>query len=517
MNSRKTHILNFINDHLGIVLFLFMGTIALFTFDEHGMGWDEVIQRKTGLLNYNYIFSGNDELLRSKDKDYGVAFEVPLIIIEKTLRMTDTRSVYLMRHLITHFFFLLGALFIFKLALFLYKNKIVATIAFLMIVLHPRLYAHSFINTKDIPFLSMFIVSLYYMAVAFKNKTLLNFTILGFSFGILINLRIMGVLLPSAALLFLLIDALKDKTYLLHLKLTVTLLLSAVLLLILTWPFLWSDPFGNFIAAFKSMSNFKWSNWVLLGGELIRGNNIPWYYIPLWFSISTPLIYLFAGLLGSIILLLQSIKRPIYFFSNSMERNNILYLASFILPVLVVIIMNSTLYDGWRQLYFIYPSFVLIGLYGMNYLIQQNKKQIVLILAAVSFVSVSIFMILNAPFQQVYFNELLSFKSDEYIRKNFDFDYWGASYKQSLEYILDNDETEVISIAVANNPGIYNLNILKPEDRKRVIIVPLEEASYFITEYRFHPQDYDELQGMEFHSFKVGNNTVSQIFKVVNN
>lgn len=512
--KRSNLLINLIKKHLGLVLFLIMGTIALFTFDDYGISWDEMIQRKTGLINYNYIFSGDEQLLKWKDKDYGVAFELPLIIIEKTLNLTDSRDIYLSRHLLTHLFFLLGAFFIFRLVKLLYQSNLLATIAFLMIVLHPRLYAHSFFNTKDIPFLAMFIISFYYMAVAFKNKTLLNFLIFGASIGVLINLRIMGVLLPSAALLFLSIDAIKKKEYFLNLKLAATFLITAIALLILTWPFLWSDPYNNFIAAFKSMSSFRWGSSVLFNGHFIKGEKIFWYYIPAWFNLTTPIIFLLAGFSASILFIIKFIKGPLQFITNTMDRNNALYFACFYLPILAVILLHSTLYDGWRQMFFIYPSFVLIAIYGMNYLIQENKKQIVVILASLAFVSVSIFMIRNAPFQQVYFNQLMSYGDDESIRQNFEFDYWGASYKQVYEYILENDDDEIIYICSANKPGVNTLSILKPEERNRIKLVELNEASYFITNFRYHPKGYEDLEGLEYHSFKVGNNTVNQIYKL---
>ena len=44
-------------------------------------------------------------------------------------------------------------------------------------------------------------------------------------------------------------------------------------------------------------------------------------------------------------------------------------------------------------------------------------------------------MIRNHPFQNVYFNNFLS-HDEQYLRKNFEMDYWGTSYKQALEYVL---------------------------------------------------------------------------------
>jgi hypothetical protein len=123
-------------------------------------------------------------------------------------------------------------------------------------------------------------------------------------------------------------------------------------------------------------------------------------------------------------------------------------------------------------------------------------------------------MIRNFPLENVYFNEAFSFSSPEYLRKTFEMDYWGVSYRQSLEYILKVDASPSINICVANDPGIINLSILPTKERERIKIVPREKATYFITNYRWHPQDYTEYASFKFHSLTVENNTVSEIFKL---
>ena len=124
-------------------------------------------------------------------------------------------------------------------------------------------------------------------------------------------------------------------------------------------------------------------------------------------------------------------------------------------------------------------------------------------------------MIKNNPFQQVYSTELLSTKSSEYIRTHFELDYWGASYKQSLDYILKEDNSSLINVFVCNTNGGLNVNILPIENRKRINIVKtVQDAKYFITNYRWHPEDFTEYQNKKWHSFKVNNNTINEIFKL---
>ena len=192
-----------------------------------------------------------------------------------------------------------------------------------------------------------------------------------------------------------------------------------------------------------------------------------------------------------------------------------LFLGYFLAPLIAVIVFNSVLYDTWRQMFFIYPAFVLVGIYGLSYLLKKKKVFIgVMSFIAITFCLTSIFMIRSFPLQGVYYNELLSFTPPEHLRKNFEMDYWGVSFKQSLEYILENDSASSIDIAVSLDPGRLNTLILTAEQRKRINLVPKDSATYFITNYRWHSQDYIEYENNKFHSIKVQNNTISEIFKL---
>ena len=504
------------HQHLGVLLFLVMFLIAFMTFDEYGMSWDESTQRETGQVSYNYVFSDDTSLLTWKDKDYGVAFELPLIILEKVFNLKDSREIFIMRHFATHCFFLIGCYFLFLLIEYLYKNKLLATIGFFLLILHPRIYAHSFFNTKDIPFLSMFIICFYYYVKAFDKKSVISFIYLGICVGLLINLRIMGVLILLGTPLILILDIIRGQKKQKQLRLIITFLICSSLTLYITWPFLWNDPLYNFALAFKNMANFRWDRTVLFNGELIKATELNWKYFPTWFSITTPVIYLLFGVIGFLLLTFQFFKTPYAFLNNSIKRTNLLFLGYLLAPVLAVIVFHSVLYDGWRQMFFIYPSFILLSIYGLSHLVKKNNQTLIVALTflIIEFTLTASNMIRNFPLQGVYFNETLSFNSPEYLRKRFDMDYWGVSYKQCLEYLLKNDTAASINIHVANSAGVYNMDILPAPDRGRIKIVPMEEATYFITNYRWHPHDYDEFKNFKFYSITVENNTVNQIFKL---
>jgi hypothetical protein len=154
----------------GIILFLAALIIGLFVYKDYGIAWDEPIQRDIGVLNYDYAFNGNDNLFRVASDHHGAAFELVLLVAEKWLKITDSRDIYLMRRLVSHIFFLIGMFFGYILIYRLFRNRFIACLGFIMLVFDPRIYVHSFINSKDVPFLSSVIITFAFCQLAFEKK-----------------------------------------------------------------------------------------------------------------------------------------------------------------------------------------------------------------------------------------------------------------------------------------------------------------------------------------------------------
>mgnify|MGYP001305606574 CR=1 FL=1 len=541
--------LKILKKYIGVILLLGAIIIGLLNYKQYGIGWDEMAQYKIGLVNYDYVHSGSKELLTYRDRTYGAAFEIPLIMLEKQMGFSDLRQVFLMRHIVAHLFFLLGAFFFFLLIDFIYQNKLLASIGFLFIVLFPHFYAHSFFNTKDIPFLSMFIICFYLTALAFSKQKIKYFLILGIGVALLINLRVMGILLFVSIIFFGLLDiyfseknkkrAVANKPQKLpvktsqpkHVKGTkipaktqiistprrwlflVIFIAVTVITLIASWPYLWQNPGSNFMFALKTFARFHWNNNVLFNGRMILSTGLPWYYVPEWFSITTPILYLISGIFGMAVFLIMFAKKPLDYFTNTKNRNQLIFCLCFFGPILSVIILHSVLYDSWRQMYFIYPPFILMAIFGLNYIFRTKIKKIIVAIIFIYFGYIGFEMVKIHPYQNAYFNEFFISKPPEYIRNHFEIDYWGTAYKQAFEYLLDYDKSPKIDVAVANYPGYANMFILKPEDRQRINIVS-DKPKYFITSYRYHPEDYIEPDLINLYSIKVKNNTINTIFKV---
>lgn len=501
-----------------ILLFLF-AIIGITSANAYGFAWDEYEQRNIGEICFNYVFNNNLYYLQYPARDHGAIFEFLLLIIEKIINISDNRSIYLMRHIVTHLFFLLSAFYFYKLIFLNYSNKKIALLGFLLLVIHPTIYGHSFFNSKDVPFLSMFIICFYQFAIAFKNKKYHQFVFLGMFTGFLINIRIMGIMFAAFVVFFLLLDLFiykKEKGLIKKHIFLILLFISAVLITtIATWPLLWQNPLQNFLWSFNNLSKYPWDGTMLFNGEFIDHQTMRWNYIPTWFCINTPILYLILGFCGLILFVITTLKAIKTFNLKGIDKNNLLYLFSFIAPVLVVIILHSVLYDTWRHLFYIYPAFIMLAIYFINFYMNTKYKIVISTITVISITTVSYFIISNFPFHHVYFNQFVSLHKGEYIRKNYEIDYWGVSYNKALEYVLETDDSDTIRIAADNGTVIPNSWMLFENQKKRIIFVDsIHKSDYFIATYRWHPQNYDSKNLEEIKSFIVLNSKINTIFKV---
>ncbi len=188
------------------VLFAGVGVAVL---DDYGVGADEFAERETARANLAYITGAAPEVAthKSHDRYYGMAFQLPLLLLGQALGLDDFRHILLLHHLLTHLVFVAGGLCCGGLVFRLYGRRWLALGALLLFLLHPRLYAHSFFNPKDIPFLVLVMVALALTHWACRKDTLSAFALCGLSVGLAINLRIFGLMLVPAVLVLRAVDA----------------------------------------------------------------------------------------------------------------------------------------------------------------------------------------------------------------------------------------------------------------------------------------------------------------------
>ena len=501
----------------GILLFLVALIIGFIVYKDYGICWDEPLQRGPGILSYEYMFNGNEDLFHRTTDNHGAGFEVMLIMIERWFNITDERAVYEMRHLVTHLVFLAGVFAGYVLAYRLFKNRFIATLGFLMLVLAPRLYAHSFFNSKDLPFLSMFLITLAVCQAAFSQNKRWLFVVLGLVCGYATSIRIMGIMLAAFIVVFLLIDtavayAQKEEKPNKHLMNLLFFAFGCCFTIYIAWPYLWKDPVHNFVESFAKLSHFNFfSGIMLLGGKYVSSMNLPWTYFPTWFLISNPILWLVLGFAGFIWAGIAFLGKPLQFLKNNAERNYLLYILSFAGPIAAVLLLHSVIYDDWRHLYFVYPSFVMLALYCANKIYGSKYRKVIIGACALQVLLICVFMVSAHPFQQVYFNEFVS-HGDESLRKNYELDYWGCAYKQALCHLVKENTSGPIKVfSSMQQPVENNTLMLEEQDRGRIRFVQREQADYIITNFRNHPYDYP-IANIDY-SIKVQNSSILTIYK----
>ena len=506
----------------GIVLLCLSVILCTYVYQDYGMCWDEPLQRLPTFLSWDYAFHGDKTLFQHATDNHGAGFEMLLIAFEKGMHLTDTRDVYLMRHVVTHIFFLLSAFAGYVLFYRLFRNWIIASLGYLMVVFSPRLYAHSYFNSKDLPFLSMVLLIFALCHLAFdKNKTWL-YVLLGLATGYATSIRIMGVMYCVFILMFFFLDWLalrnRKEPAKKHLINAGVFLAGFCFALYISWPYLWPNPIGNFLESFNALAHYTlWTGSVYFQGAYVPGTELPSSYIPTWFTITNPVLWLVGGLAGLVFVVRDFFMHTKTYFRNSTERNFMLYVLCFLAPIISVIAMHSVIYDDWRHLYFVYPPFVLLFLYMANKLLQTKFAIAVWAACVVQLGMIGFFMVKNHPFEQVYFNELISHRS-EYLRENYDLEYWGCGFKQELDHILAADTAKVINICCNfDDPVKNNIELLKPQDRARIKILKVDSvkyADYFLTNFRGHPEDYPS-KNIEY-SVSVLNSTILCVYKLKN-
>ena len=438
--------------------------------DDYGIGLDENAEQRIArtALDYalNYSFGAAEELeLRYKypgEQYYGVAFSLPLLLAERALGLKDSRDIYLMRHMLTHLLFIAGGFACGMLAYRMMGSRWLAMLAMLMFLLHPRLYAHSFFNTKDIPFAVMLIIALYLTHRAFRKDTLGAFLLCGICVGLAINLRGFGLMLLPMILAMRGLDLWQasGEERKRALKTGVALAVAAIATAWIAHPYYWENPL-RFIEGLRVLSQFPAIRENLFMGEIYRSDAVPWNYIPAWFGITAPPLTLALGAIGCAAVCRQAIMRPIAALRDRETRFGVLLLGCVALPVAAFIILQSNIYNGWRHMYFLWGPFCLIAAIGLRAIADSDagqggwniaarlpglvrgggrrhmaRRTLAYGAAGVGLATTLTAMAALHPHQQVYFNALADTKTPGALAKRYDMDYWQVSQRQSLEYLL---------------------------------------------------------------------------------
>ncbi len=522
---------------LGILLGLSL-LIGIFTFDDYGESWDE-------LKLYDYAADSMDAyttwfrhgtipVTGDRFENYGPFFVMLTRIIAKTaLQVFPAIQEVDVQHMVYFLTFLVGIWAFYQLSI-RWMSRNAAFGATLLFMTQPVFWGHAFINPKDIPLLSLFLLSVYlglgmydslfrhgpvseafsqgWQGLTPQTRHLLLTAILlwlaliialfggvplihewianivhaaadgepslvtqlvpriqrvapelyierffvlflrlrGLTFLMAtvaliwlyrrhfpIALRLLGVVLPAAVILGLTVSirifgvwagvlvagyALWRSGMKTWLVLT-TYGLLAIFAMYITWPYLWPDPIGHFMETVRIMSQHPWPSLVLFNGERYPANELPASYMPLLLAIqmTEPVwILFFAGLTVAVFGFLR--KR------NEARELLALTLVWFILPLLTFVVLRPTLYDNFRQTFFILPPIFFMAGWAFDQIQKPVLRAALIVLVALPGVVSSVRL---HPYEYAYYNQFIGGLKGGVDR--FELEYWATSYREAAQ------------------------------------------------------------------------------------
>ena len=477
-------------------LFLIAGLALV---DDYGVSWDTDEQRLIAINTVNHVLHDDQTLLRTHNRFYGVAFEAPLLLLtEWVLGLDDPRHVYLTRHVLTHLFFLIGGFCCYLLALRLSGDRLVALLVMLLFLLSPRLYAHSFFNSKDGVFASAFVMALLFANRAFDRDSLGAYRQCGAAAGLLVHLRIMGVVLVAVVLVFRAWAWFRTEGREARRRVAATIGVFALwggLVLFISLPYLWGDPVGRLAEYWTTLVDHPFNHHLVpFRGQVFSSAAFPWDYVLHWFAISQPPVTLLLGLLGLVALGLATggvVRRGV---GGRELRFGVLLATCFALPLIAFVLLRPNTLNGWRYFYFLHGPFCLLATFALMGLRQLSAREerkrwfggAAGALMAAGLGAAALEMAQIHPNQHLYFNFLADRKTPERLHTRYEMDYWNMTMRQGYEYLLRQTPSAAINIEkkyfVLDKWRSFGPNrmILPAADRRRFTYDPKLDPDFYL-------------------------------------
>ena len=526
-------------------LFLLFLIVGLLTFKDYGLTIDEEFQRASGFYWLKYVlqFTPFETLKASVDEifsrprhftlpppetynQWGVIFDLPMAFVETIFEVNDSKNYYHLRHFFNFLLFFISSIYFFKLLLNRFAEYQISLIGTLFYILSPRIYGNSFYNNKDLVFLSLLVIAIYYCFKLLDKTNFKNLILFSFFAAVCTASRVIGIFLLLSFILFhflsLRIEDFKLKSF----KIPLMCGLFYFIFLILLWPYLWSNPFGNFILAFKFFSKHYLDIKMLFDGEYIKSTDLPYTYIFKWIFITTPSLYILLFFIGYIKIFSKFSKKILsdsknfinIFWSEKNEKKDLFMLFNITVIIFYLILFKAVLYNGWRHIYFLNIFLIYIstvGLYETGKFINLKYKNNLHYYFSFIFLGFILFkMISYHPFQSLYFNNFPNKMSNQ----KYEIDYWGLSGKKFLRNLLDsNKDKDQIYIGTASFlPLGRSSDLIDIKDRNKLVFVGQNytEADYIFTNFIYDTGKYKNFKYEIPNNFSLVDEFVLDGFKV---
>jgi hypothetical protein len=187
---------------------------------------------------------------------------------------------------------------------------------------------------------------------------------------------------------------------------------------------------GKLLQSIQVATAYPWQGGVLFEGEVMPASNLPARYLPEMLSIQfteTAVLLFIAGIaLACWKLWKREVVLPLT-----------LFLLWFIIPLAAIILSDSVVYDGFRQILFLVPPLFLMTGYALDWIFARVRNLALRILILVLIIAPGVYSIISLhPYQYVYFNALVG--DVHGASEKYELDYWATSYREAALFLNEN-------------------------------------------------------------------------------
>ena len=436
--------MNFIFKNYFYYLIFFYTIVLIFLSLNVGITHDESYHHSVWQIKkeiyLNYLLGANYDISFPEygANFYGIGFQffsIPLSFITNfitaNIDSVSETNILISKHPTIVLMFIISGIYFKNIINLITNHKFFSEICAILFLSYPYILGHSFFNTLDVPFMSIWVICTYYIikisSTFFITKKIFikDVIYLGLLTGFLLSIRISGVLIFFEYLIFLIFTVSNsDITIYNFIKITyqkiILFLVFLSLLFIILHPNYWND-FAKIYYAILYMGQHIQTVCTVTLGTCMKAQNLPSTYIPIWLFFKLP-----------ILILLGLITFPIVEKRIFLDKKNGIIIGSLIascfLIILSLIFFNVNLYDEIRQILFLIPIIFIISL---SFLFFFSKK--------ISFLLISLFIIFFSiqnikifPYNYIWLNNFSSFTK---VNNVFEADYWGVSTRNISNYI----------------------------------------------------------------------------------
>jgi hypothetical protein len=434
-------------DRLALAVLGIVAVIALLTFRDYGLSWDDYVHSEYGDLLLRFYASGFSDRRALSWVNlyyYGGGFDLVAALAAKLLPFTGFETRRLMGAAVG----LLG-LFVSWRAGRRVGGPLAGLLALVLLAACPLYYGHMFMNPKDSPFavaMAIFLLGLIRAFEDYPRPSLATVALLGIGFGLSFGSRIMGAfgtidaLAALALILVLEVRANGLRTAGARLGQFILTLLPALLLayavMAAVWPWSVVEPLNPLraVAYFSQFFEKPWEE--LFGGQLISVPDMPRSYVPTLFALKLPEIFLLLGFGGAAGALVAAFRREL-----AVNRRAVLLLVvlAALLPPAITIALRPAMYNGIRHFVLVLPPLAVLGGLAGAWIVAATRRFRPLLIAATLVFLVGIAapvatMVRLHPYEYTHFNLLAGGVAQA--RDRYMLDYWALSLKQASQGLL---------------------------------------------------------------------------------